>query len=154
MKNFAKAALIALTATSMTVPAYAASFSVAGSTRTGTGTLNADSPKGNHNCTINTIDWTLNSSSLITLTDTAMTGTNCSDAEGSFQNIEVQPVTTSSVNLVEVDFQAPFGLCQEFNVGLAYNNTTGTASGSGIGIGWLCYVNSVSVTLDSKVTII
>ena len=150
MKNFAKAALIALTATSMTVPAYAASFSVAGSTRTGTGTLNADSPKGNHNCTINTIDWTF-SSSLITLTDTAMTGTNCSDAEGSFQNIEVQPVSTSSVNLVSVDFQAPFGLCQESNVGLGFSG--GTASGSNIGIGWLCYVNSVSVTLNSAVSI-
>lgn len=162
MKNFKTAALLAIAALGMgAAPAMAASFVPTGTNpHNGPGSFTASGFFMNYSCTINTLNFNITSSSMTSLPGSVLTtnpgSSPCDSTSGTFDTFNVTPDSTTQINVANINFNAPFGLCSRANVKLkwtngAVNSTVGLPAGA-IAIG-ACTLSTLSLTAE-RVTIV
>ena len=162
MKTFKTAALLAIAALGMgAAPAMAASFVPTGSNpHNAPGNFTASGFFMNYSCNIVTFQFDITSSDMTSLPGSVLTtnagSSPCDSTSGTFDTFYVTPDSTTQINVANINFNAPFGLCSRANVKLKWtngspNSTVGLISGP-IAIG-ACTLSTLNLTA-SNVTIV
>lgn len=162
MKTFKATAMLAIAALGLgAAPAMAASFAMTGSDpHNAPGTFTAGGFSQDYDCNLITFEFTTSSTTLTSVNGTSVLTTNpgsqpCDSTSGTFDTFVVTPVSTTQINVAQIKFNAPFGVCTRNNVKLPWANGTTDSriltTGS-IAIG-LCALRSLDIRPE-RITII
>lgn len=161
MKLTKSTALLAIAALAMSsAQAMAATFVATGSNpHNAPGHLTAGGGGKNYDCRIDTFQFTVTSADMTSLSGSVLTNDHgglptyqpCNSTSGTLDTFYVTPDSTSQINVAVINFNAPFGLCTEYDVKLNWTNggagsADSTVTGTGIPIGFLCTLNSLTLT--------